>query len=54
MDQNNVVLMYFRNTFPRISDAKTKEGEFVGPQVRELTQNVKFEDPRIEVKKKTA
>jgi len=51
MDQNSVGLMYFKNTFPRTYDAKTKEGVLVVPQVRELIQNVKFEDPLSEVKK---
>jgi len=27
-----------RNKFPNVSDAKIKEGIFVGPQIRELTQ----------------
>jgi len=51
MDQNSVGLMYFKNTFPRIGDAKNKKGVFVVPQVRELIQNVKFEDPLSEVEK---
>jgi hypothetical protein len=51
MDQNNVGLMYSKNTLPRIGDAKTKEDAFVGPQVRELIQNVIFEDPLSEVEK---
>jgi hypothetical protein len=51
MDQNSVGFMCFRNTFTRIGDAKTKEGVFVRPQVRELIQNVKFEDPLSEVEK---
>jgi hypothetical protein len=42
MDQTRVGLMCFKNTFPRMNDAKTKEAKFVGPQVRELIQNVKF------------
>jgi hypothetical protein len=50
-DQNSVKFTYFKNTFPRIGDAKTKEGVFVGPEIRELIQNVKFEDPRSEVEK---
>jgi hypothetical protein len=36
--------MYLRNKFPRISDAKIKEGVFFGPQIRGLIQDVKFED----------
>jgi len=30
------VRMYLKNKFPRISDAKIKEGVFGGPQIREL------------------
>jgi hypothetical protein len=35
--------------FPRISDAKIKGEAFVGPQIKELVQDVKFEDQLIEV-----
>jgi hypothetical protein len=45
--------MYLKNKFPRISDAKIKEGIFVGPQIRELIQLVKFED-QLSVAEKTA
>ena len=44
MGQNSAGFMYLKNKFPRISDAKIKEGVFVGPQIRELIQDVKFED----------
>jgi hypothetical protein len=37
--------------FPRISDAEIKEGVFVGPQIRELIQDVKCEDQLSEVEK---
>jgi len=37
--------MYLKNKFPRKRDYKTKEGVFVGLQIRELIQDVKFEDP---------
>ena len=37
--------------FPGISDAKIKEGVFVGPQIRDLIQDVKFEDELSEVEK---
>jgi hypothetical protein len=43
--------MYLKNTFRRISDAKIKEGVIVGPQIRELIQDVKFEDQLSEVGK---
>jgi len=44
MDQNSAGFMYLKLKFPRISDCKIKEGVFVGPQIRELVQKVKFED----------
>jgi hypothetical protein len=34
MDQNSAGYMYCKNKFLRISNAKIKEGEFVGPQIR--------------------
>jgi hypothetical protein len=34
MDQNSAGFMCLKNNFPRISDAKIKEGVFVGPQIR--------------------
>ena len=39
--------------FSRISDAKIKDGIFVGPQIGDLIQNVKFEDQLSEVRKAT-
>ena len=41
--------MYLKNKSPRRSDAKIKEGVFVGPQIRHLTQDVKSEDQLCEV-----
>jgi len=35
--------------FSRIRDAKIKDGIFVGPQIGDLIQNVKFEDQLGEV-----
>jgi hypothetical protein len=35
---------YVRNTFSNVSDAKIKEGIFIGPQVRELTQDKQFDE----------
>ena len=43
--------MYLKNKFPRISDVKFKEGVFVEPQIRELIQDVKFEDQVGELEK---
>jgi hypothetical protein len=51
MDQNSAGFMYLKNTFPRISDAKIKAGVLVGPQVRELIKDIKFEDQLSELEK---
>jgi hypothetical protein len=51
MDQNSAGFMCLKNTFPRIRDVKIKEGVFVGSQIRELIQDVKFEDQQSEVEK---
>ena len=44
MDQNSAGFMYLKYKFPRISDCKMQERVFVGPHIRELIQDVKFED----------
>jgi hypothetical protein len=49
MDQNSAGFAYLKNTFPRISTAKIKEGVLVGLQIRKLIQDVKFEDRLSEV-----
>ena len=37
---------YVRNKFPNVSDAKIKEGIFIGLQIREIMQDKQFdEDP---------
>ena len=51
MDQNSAGFMYLKNKFPRISDAKIKEGIFVWPQIRALIQDIKLEDQLHEVEK---
>jgi hypothetical protein len=33
MDKNGAEFMYLKHKFPRLSDAKIKEGIFVGPQI---------------------
>jgi hypothetical protein len=52
MDQNSVGFLYLKNKFPRICDVEIKEGVFVGCQIRELIQDVKFEDQLNEVEKR--
>jgi len=44
MYQESAGFMYFKNKLRRVSDAKIKEGALVGPQIRELIHDVKFED----------
>ena len=51
MDQNSDGFMYLKNKFPKISDYKIKEGVFVGPQIGELIQVVKFEDQLSETER---
>ena len=51
MDQNSAGFMYLKNKFPRIHDAKIKEGIFVWPQITELIQEIKFEGQLYEAEK---
>ena len=51
MDRNSVEFTFLESKFLRISDAKIKEGVFVGLQIRELKLNVKVEDSLREVEK---
>ena len=39
MDKTGCGFQYVRNRFPNVSDAKIKEGIFIGPQIRELMQD---------------
>jgi len=40
MNQEAAALTYLREKFPRLSEAKLKEGIFIGPQTRDL---IKYE-----------
>ena len=44
LDKNGAGFYYLKETFPRVSDSKIKEGIFVGPQIRALIGDGKFED----------
>jgi len=44
MDKTGHRFEYVRNKFPNVSDAKIKEGIFIGPQIRELMQDKQFEE----------
>lgn len=43
MDREGEGFSYLKSKFPRISEAKIKEGIFVGPQIRELLKQTCFE-----------
>ena len=43
MDKNGEGFQYIKNKFPRISEAKIKEGIFVGPDIRQLMNDKNFE-----------
>jgi hypothetical protein len=38
MDKTGRWFEYVRNKFPNVTDAKIKDGEFTGPQIRKLMQ----------------
>ena len=44
MDKTGRAFKYFRNTFPNVSDAKIREGIFIGTQIRELMQDKQFDE----------
>ena len=43
LDKNGEAFHYLKALFPEISDAKLKEGIFVGPQIRKLLNDNIFE-----------
>ena len=46
MDKTGLGFEYVRNKFPDVNDAKIREDVFIGPQIRELMQDIQFdEDP---------
>ena len=42
--------MHLRNKFPNLSDAKIKEGVFIGPQIRAVMQDEDFQNKLLEEK----
>lgn len=42
LDKNGNAFNYLKEKFPRISEAKIKEGIFVGPQIRQLFKDANF------------
>lgn len=43
LDRDGPGFQYLKSKFPRISEAKIKEGIFVGPQIRELMTDARFD-----------
>jgi hypothetical protein len=42
MKKDGPVLLYLQQKFPRLSETKIMEGIFVGPQIREITNDKIF------------
>ena len=43
MNQEEAAFTYLRVKFPRLSEAKVKEGIFIGPQIRDLIKDEYFD-----------
>jgi hypothetical protein len=43
MNHEEAVFVYLREKFPRLSEAKLKEGIFIGPQIRDLIKDEYFD-----------
>ena len=44
MDKTGRVFQYVKNKFPNVTEAKIKEGVFIGPQIREMMQDKQFDE----------
>lgn len=42
LDPDSAAMQYMRTFFPKLSEAKVKEGIFVGPQIRKLLNDDEF------------
>jgi hypothetical protein len=51
MDKTGRGFQYVRNKFPNVSDAKIKEGIFIGSQNRELMQDNQFDEDLNEIER---
>jgi len=49
---NSNAFQYLHSKFPKISEAKIKEGIFDGPQIRELLRDQVFEEKMTDLEKK--
>jgi len=53
MDKTSCGFEYVRNKFPNVSDAKIKEGIFIGPLIRELMHDIQFDEDLNETERNT-
>ena len=44
LDNNSDAFRFLRNKFPQVSDAKIKEGVFIGPQIKKIMADTRFEN----------
>jgi len=44
MNKTGSGFQYVKSKFPNVSDAKIKEGMFIGPQIRELMQDKEVDE----------
>ena len=51
MDRTGEGFTYLKNKFPKVSEAKIKEGIFVGPQIRELMRDHEFDEKLNDIEK---
>jgi len=51
MDKTGRAFQYVRNEFPNVSDAKIKEGIFIGPQIMEMMQDKQFDEDLNEIER---
>ncbi|GBO00377.1 hypothetical protein AVEN_24886-1 [Araneus ventricosus] len=51
LDREGVAFLYFRNKFKYLSDAKVKEGMFIGPQIKAVFRDEEFEKKLSETEK---
>ena len=43
MDKTGAGFLYLSRKFPKMAEAKVKEGVFIGPQIRQLLQDSEFD-----------
>ena len=51
MDKTGPGLEYLRNKFPNVIEAKSREGIFIGQQIRELKQEKQFDEDMNETER---